>query len=514
MVKILHSYETDPEVGLRVFHLTMPLYSCCLRDALPNMKHESKRKAMMQMVEGLKYIHSNDFLHRDIKPENIFISERTPTKVVLGDLGLLSPVGAIGQMAGTNIYRAPEVYFDLRQSSSIDIYALGITFLQMLDARATKGGWQGLKQWVEDLWDHPPQPFSYLIVQMTAPYPHTLRPCLDTIQRLLLQNKDLPESVDRPQLNLKEAMEMLKQNNASSAKLTPRMLTTVPTPRPAPPQPQDKPINSRLDPRLFDLRARYTLENSVTNRAGPLDLVHKARSLAPPGSPVPAIPQLELPDPERTQPGSILSPVQIRSNGNSATQGVDFTKPCAEVGNIFPRQKTDLLETRLKAERRMLEKRTMELDKMQRELAEAVRAHRRERGRRRKANGPCREPYPGEWPSRPMYSGAGSFSRPFQSTDGASLDSIFALTYSDLHLDEVSHRSRGHNSLRKGNTRSNRPARARIISHARNNNDRISKRANNIFPTTMLQGLTKALRNGAGEVGGRLGKSIRWMLGL
>ncbi|KAM0805762.1 kinase-like domain-containing protein, partial [Usnea florida] len=77
------------------------------------------------MVEGLKYIHRNGFLHRDIKPENIFISEGTPTNIVLGDLGLLSPVGAIGRMAGTNIYKAPEVYHELKQTTAIDIYALG-----------------------------------------------------------------------------------------------------------------------------------------------------------------------------------------------------------------------------------------------------------------------------------------------------------------------------------------------------------------------------------------------------
>ena len=515
MVKILHSYETNPEDQLRVFHLVMPLYPCSLRNALPMMRPENKRYAMIQMVEGLKYIHRHDFLHRDIKPENIFISERTPTNIVLGDLGLLSSVGAIGRMAGTNIYRAPEVYFDLRQTAAIDVYALGITFLEMLDGRAIRGGWRGLKQWVEDLWEHPPpSPFSNLIIEMTAPYPPTMRPSLDIIQRFLLQNKDLSKSVERPLLNLKKTMSMLKEQQQLSTTFTPRIPMTFLNPRPAPLPPQVKPVNPHLDFQLCKIKAQYISESRSSKTAGPLNLVHKARGLAPQGPSLAEAKQPKPPDLVRDPPSSVLSPVQGQSSDFSSTEGVDFTKVIFESGNSINTEKIELLETQFKARERALEKRTENLERTLRQLTEGVRVRRQERGSRRKASGPRRERCPGEWPSRPMFSGAGSFSRVYQSTNDDSQDSTFTFTSSSLHLDEVSHPSRGDSSLREKTTRFNRLAKESINTNARQHRDRISKRTKLSNEPKAIQGLTQALTAGAGKFGSTLTNSIRWMLGL
>ena len=478
------------------------------------MKTGNKRNAMIQMVEGVKYIHRSGFLHRDIKPENIFISEQTPTNIVLGDLGLLSPVGAIGQMAGTNIYKAPEVYFHPRQTAAIDTYALGITFLQVLDNRSTKSGWQGLKQWVEDLWDHPPpSPFSNLIVQMTAPYPYTLRPSLDTIHHLLLHNKDLPESVERPQLNLKETMKMLEQKHAPSAKFTPRIPMVVPIARPAPLRPPIKHVHSRIDPQLYGIGAPNIFEKRLSNRAGPLDLVHKARGLTPRGPPVATFSPLKSASLEQTLPDATLQPMQKQSNQASSTGRVDFTKASVEPNNISTRQRMELLEFQLKAKERMLDKRIQEFETRRRQFSQNVRAYRRGRGRRREASGPCREPCPGEWPSRPTYSGAGSY-RVSQSANDASQNSIFGLTSSDPHLDGVSHRSIDDSSFRRIIAPRGRHARARISNHARYDKRRIDKRAHILSSMRILQGLTLALKTGAGGLDSTITKGVRWVLGL
>ena len=349
---------------------------------------------------------------------------------------------------------------------------------------------------------------------MTAPYPNTLTPSLDTIQHSLLRDKDLPESIERPQLDLKETMEMLEQKHAPSAKSTPRIPLAVPTARPAPLQPHVKSVQSHLDPRLYGIRAQNTFPKIITNRAGPLDLVHKARGLAPQGPPVPALPQPKSPGLEQTPPDSILEPMQRQSNQASSTGGIDFNKASVEPNDIFPRQRIELLERQINAKERMLNKRKHELEKRRRQLAQDVRAYRRERDRRRKASGPCRQPCPGEWPSRPTYSGAGSFSRVSQCANDASQDSISALTSSDPHLDEVSYGSIGDSSLRRGIARPDRHARARISTHARYDKERISKCANVRFQPKMLQRFTLALKTGAGDVGSTVTKSIRWVLGL
>ena len=509
MVKIIHSYESIPEDELRVFHLLMPLYPCSLRNALPMMKYESKRNAMIQMVEGLRYIHENGFLHRDIKPENIFISERTPTNIVLGDLGLLSPIDAIGKKAGTNIYKAPEVYHELKQTTAIDIYALGVTFLEMLDGRANKGGWRGLKQWVEDLWDHPPpSPFSNLIIEMTAPYPHTLRPGLDCIQRSLLQNKDLRENVERPLLNLKETMKMLEEEPELPKTVTPQVPMTFLNPRPAPLPPQVKPVKSHLDPQLFKIKARHISENHSSKTAGPLDLVHKARGLAPQKTSLAEPTKPKSPDLVRDPSSSILSRMQDQSSNFSSVTHVSF-----EPGDILTAHKIELLEIQFKARERTLERRNQKLERRWTQLTEGVRARRKERGSCGKANGPRRERCPGEWPSRPMFSGAGSFSRVSQFANDASQESSSAFISSDIHLDEVSHGSKKSSSSQR-TTCSNRPTRARINTHARKNSERISKRINVMNQTSMIQGLTLALKAGAGNVVSTLTNSVRLMFGL
>ena len=514
MVKIIHSYEASPKDELRVFHLVMPLYPCSLRNALPMMKYESKRNAMIQMVEGLRYIHENGFLHRDIKPENIFISERTPTNIVLGDLGLLSPINAIGKKAGTNIYKAPEVYYELKQTTAIDIYALGVTFLQMVDDRAFNGRWRGLKQWVEDLWDHPPpSPFSNLIIEMTAPYPHTLRPGLDSIQRSLLQNKDLRESVERPLLNLKETMDMLKEEHESSIRPTPRVPMSFLNPRPAPLPPQVKPIKSCLDPQLYEINARHISEKHSSKTAGPLDLVHKARGLAPQGTSFAEPTKSKSPDLVRCPSSSVLGPVQDQSSNFSSTQGVDVTHVSFKPGDTLTTEKIELLKIQFKARERTLEKRNQKLERRWTQLTEGVRARRQGRGSRGKACGPRRERCPGEWLSRPMFSGAGSFSRASQFASETSQDSIFAFTSSDLHLDESSRCNRK-SSLSQRTTRSNQPTRARINTYARQKSDRISKRTNVLNQTNMIQGLTLALKAGAGNVVSTLTNSVRLMFGL
>lgn len=512
VVRILYSSEESPEDGQRVFHLVMPLFPCSLRNALPKMKAGNKRNAMIQMVEGLKYIHRSGFLHRDIKPENIFISEQTPTNIVLGDLGLLSPVGAIGRMAGTKIYKAPEVYYEDRQTTAIDVYALGVTFLQMLDDRAIGDGRQGLKQWVENLWDHPPpSPFSRLIIQMTAPYPHTLRPSLDTIQALILQHTDLPESVKLPEIDLNETMRMLKQKHAPPPAITPQGPMAVPVPVPVPPpaplQTQVKRVKPRLGPQDDGLNAGLITEKPIIKKAGPLDLVHRARGHASGEQPAAAPRELKPPGLKQDLHCAISKPVPRRSKQRQSPQRVDFTKVQVEPGNIFARQKIELLEAQLKVEKCM-----RELERGQMRLAEGLRSQRRECCRCEKDSKPRREHYPGEWPSHPTYPGAGSFSRLSQFSSDASHDLLSSLASSDLHSSRSSHHSRGGRSSLRQDDRPGRPARARISTRARYS-ERTSKRDKVSFQRKMLEGLTLALKTSAGGIGNTLSKSIRWMLG-
>ncbi|KAI9561018.1 hypothetical protein GHT06_011974 [Daphnia sinensis] len=107
-------------------------------------------EALMQMANGLIYIHSKNIVHRDIKPGNILIAESSdPTlKFVLkiSDFACSKPMAPTGKHSvstgprGTRAYYAPE-YLRLedstiteeetkhtREDKSIDIFSLGCLF--------------------------------------------------------------------------------------------------------------------------------------------------------------------------------------------------------------------------------------------------------------------------------------------------------------------------------------------------------------------------------------------------
>jgi serine/threonine protein kinase len=91
-------------------------------------------KLMIQITEGVKYLHDNNIIHRDLKPLNLFIHNNN---IVVGDLGLSKCIehSRANTVTGTQRYMSPEVF----QSSSTsgydkfaDIWSLGVCFLEMM----------------------------------------------------------------------------------------------------------------------------------------------------------------------------------------------------------------------------------------------------------------------------------------------------------------------------------------------------------------------------------------------
>ncbi len=110
-----------------------------------------KLDAMLQMAEGLQYIHSNNFVHRDIKPANILISRTEPVDLKLGDFGLSKQTDSKGKYSltsgikGTEDWMAPELlqFFSTDKEEGLsrsfyhatnasDIFALGCVFFYFL----------------------------------------------------------------------------------------------------------------------------------------------------------------------------------------------------------------------------------------------------------------------------------------------------------------------------------------------------------------------------------------------
>jgi serine/threonine protein kinase len=99
---------------------------------------EGKAIEMMHdILEGFQYAHEKGLVHRDIKPSNLVVADKNKVKIL--DFGIAKLVGdtsskmtKTGTHIGTVYYMSPEQVKgdDLDQRS--DIYALGVTFFQML----------------------------------------------------------------------------------------------------------------------------------------------------------------------------------------------------------------------------------------------------------------------------------------------------------------------------------------------------------------------------------------------
>ena len=108
------------------FYIQMEYCFSSLRDYL----YQRKRNPtfLKQILNGLDYLHSMNFIHFDLKPENILISDNETIKIA--DFGYSrSILSSIYQ----SHYYEPSFYIcsdDIIYESSIDIYSFGIIFLE------------------------------------------------------------------------------------------------------------------------------------------------------------------------------------------------------------------------------------------------------------------------------------------------------------------------------------------------------------------------------------------------
>lgn len=114
------------------------LENCSQKSLFHVLKHRysvtepEARYYLRQLVEGVRYIHSQKVIHRDLKPGNMLLTEDMVVK--LGDFGLATVVDGNkkGSLCGTPNYMAPEVLKKLNYSYEADVWALGCILYAML----------------------------------------------------------------------------------------------------------------------------------------------------------------------------------------------------------------------------------------------------------------------------------------------------------------------------------------------------------------------------------------------
>uniref|UniRef100_A0AAY4B8R5 Dual serine/threonine and tyrosine protein kinase n=1 Tax=Denticeps clupeoides TaxID=299321 RepID=A0AAY4B8R5_9TELE len=100
------------------------------RDLYTGLKAGLSLKERLQIaldvVEGIRFLHSQGLVHRDIKLKNVLLDRQNRAKIT--DLGFCKPEAMMsGSIVGTPIHMAPEL-FTGKYDNSVDVYAFGILF--------------------------------------------------------------------------------------------------------------------------------------------------------------------------------------------------------------------------------------------------------------------------------------------------------------------------------------------------------------------------------------------------
>lgn len=85
----------------------------------------------IQIVKGLRALHSMKILHRDLKTANVFLNKDGTVK--LGDLNVskVAKMGLVHTQTGTPYYASPEVWEDKSYDFRSDIWSLGVCTYEM-----------------------------------------------------------------------------------------------------------------------------------------------------------------------------------------------------------------------------------------------------------------------------------------------------------------------------------------------------------------------------------------------
>ena len=86
---------------------------------------------LIQILEGINYLHENKIMHRDLKSANIFLMKDGTIKI--GDLNVskISEMGIAYTQIGTPYYASPEIWMDKSYDYKSDIWSIGCIIYEL-----------------------------------------------------------------------------------------------------------------------------------------------------------------------------------------------------------------------------------------------------------------------------------------------------------------------------------------------------------------------------------------------
>lgn len=161
-----------------------------LRDVLDYKRCFSLNEScsiMLQLCDALIEVHSKNIVHRDIKPQNVYYA--SDGEIKLGDFGISVLLGSgmnvneNKKVMGTAQYLAPELVYGEKATFQSDIYAMGVTFFELLTGRVPFDGKN-------------PHDVAVMQVEKEVPSPLTINPDLPKeVEYIIFKavNKNLDE---------------------------------------------------------------------------------------------------------------------------------------------------------------------------------------------------------------------------------------------------------------------------------------------------------------------------------
>ena len=151
---------------------------------------------LCQICSALKYIHYKKIIHRDIKPANIFMNNLGQIK--LGDFGIsknLKNLELASSFVGSAYYTAPEMIYVEKYSYEIDIWALGVTFYELMNLKKPfRAEYPAIyleikNKEVDEINNIYSKPFRNLIYQMLKKNPKERPKADDILNNLFIKEK-------------------------------------------------------------------------------------------------------------------------------------------------------------------------------------------------------------------------------------------------------------------------------------------------------------------------------------
>lgn len=112
-------------------YILLPIYKGTLYDYCPPRSIDNIRKILIDILSALQYIHSKSIIHGDVKPDNILI-DNDGNAILIDFTSAFHKNDMIDGPLTTRGYVAPEIFSDQYYNEKIDIWALGVSILEIL----------------------------------------------------------------------------------------------------------------------------------------------------------------------------------------------------------------------------------------------------------------------------------------------------------------------------------------------------------------------------------------------